>query len=449
MGEKLESIEFVARTLVLRESLREVRGLVESGKWSEAGDRTSEFLGHIDVPEPGGANKAPKGPARTEVPEAREGREALTEVAQVGKQTRALDNLGEALKSDERLQPAEMTAALQKVNGQNLPRNLRDLVEGMQGLGQLRAEAVASGERPPNVAAIQKNVADFERGIATLPEATADPTLAKRLQQDLAVKAFLNGHPSEARQLLPRDGPVGHAADLLRDMKAMMSGEGKVATWPAEQVLAPKPGEGGGTPRGPPPGVRPLIPEGAREGWRPPVRESARADLPPIEKAIDLGKALQLRTLAELKTENAALKGRASKVQQRLQGIDLHIRQNEAEENRRFTAMERKLGRKLEPDERAHVRHLAVQNKTNDDIVANLRSQTATLLAEEFRALLLGVRTIGLLGSSHGQGPLLAASASILGKDQSSDKEDAEEEDPERVLQRLPERWQLGRGQPR
>jgi hypothetical protein len=447
MGERLESIEFVARTRVVSESVREVRGLVESGKWSEAGDRAGECLGHLDYPEPGGASKTPSATARAEIPEAQEGREALKEVAQVGKQTRALDNLGEALKRDDGLQPAEMSAALQKVNGENLPRNLRDLAEGMQGLGQLRAEAVASGERPPDVTAVQKNVANFERGIATLPEAKADPTLAKRVQQDLAVKAFLDGHSSEARELLPRDGPPGHAADLLRDMKAMMSGEGKVVTWPAEQALAPKPGEGGGSPRGPPPGVRPLIPEGAREGWRPPIRESARADLPPIEKAVGLGKELQSRAAAELKAERAALGERAQKSQQRLQGIDLHIRQNEAEENRRFTAMEGKLGRKLEPDERAHIRHLAAQNKTNDEIVANLRKQTATLLGGEFRDLLFAARTIGLLGSSRGQGSLLAASASILGKDQSSDEEelvadDEEELGAERVLERRPRRGQ-------
>jgi hypothetical protein len=440
MAERLKSIEFVARMKLVRESVREVEGLVERGKWSEAGDRADEFLGHLDHPEPGGPSKAPNAPARTEAPEVQEGREALKEVADVGKQTKTLDNLGEALKTDDRLQPAEMIAALQKVNGESLPRNLRDMVEGMQGLGQLRAESVASGERPPNVTAIRKNIADFERGIATLTEAKADPTLVKCVQQDLAVKAFLDGHPSEARQLLPRDGPAEHAAHLLRDMKAMMLGEGKVVTWPAEQALAPRLGKGGGTPRGPPPGMRPLIPEGAREGWRPPVRESAGADLPPIEKAVELGKALQLRTVAELKAENAALKGRAEKTQQRLQGIDLHIRQNEAEEKRRFSAMEAKLGRKLEPDERVHICHLAAQSKTNDEIVANLRSQTATLLGEGFRSLLFAARTIGLVGSSHGQGPLLAASASILGKDQSSDEEELDAErrsiDPGRRIPR-------------
>jgi hypothetical protein len=438
---RLESIEFVARTLLVREGVGEVRGLVERGKWGEAGDRAGELLRHLDNPQPGGASKTPNGPARAEVPEARGARGALTEVTEVGKQTRTLDNLGEALKTGDRLQSAEMTAALQKVNGENLPRNLRDLVKGMQGLEQLRAEAVASGERPPNVAAVQKSVAAFERGIATLPEAKADPTLPKRLQQDLAVKAFLEGHSSEARQLLPRDGPAEHAADLLRDMKAMMSGEGEVVTCPAQQALAPKPGEGGGTPRGPPPGMRPLIPEGAREGWRPRVRESARADLPPIEKAVELGEVLQSRAAAELKAERTSLGERATKSQQRLQGIDLHIRQNEAEEKRRFTAMEAKLGRKLEPDERVHVCHLAAQNKTNDEIVANLRGQTATLLGAEFRDLLFAARTIGLLGSSHGQGPLLAASTSILGKDQSSDVEGSEEEDPEGAFRR-PKRWQ-------
>jgi hypothetical protein len=443
LKERLESLNVVVRMRVLRESVPEVRTLAQRGEWGEVEDRVGKCLEHLDGAEAGGSSKAPKAQARAEVPEAREAREALTETVEVGRQTRALGDLEEALKTNGLGQSAEMIAALRRVNGTNLPPKLRTLVEGLQGLGQLQEAAAASGARPPNVATIKKNVADFERGIATLPAAKDDPTLVKRFQQDLAVKAFLNGHASEASELLPPDGPAPHAADLLRDMKAMISGEGKVVTWPAEQALTPKPGEGGGTPRGPPPGVRPLIPEGAREGWRPPVRENAKADLPPIEKAADLGKALQSRAEAELKTERTALGGRTEKIQQRLQGIERRIRQNEAEENRRFTAMEEKLGRKLEPGERAHVRHLTAQDKTNDEIVANLRSQTATLLGEEFRDLLFGARTIGLLGSSHGQGPLLAASASILGKDQSSDEEEL---NAEQALQRPPtRRWQLER----
>src|SRR5262249_29711756 len=125
-------------------------------------------------------------------------------------------------------------------------------------------------------------------------------------------------------------------------------------------------------------------PEGAREGWRPPLRESAKADLPPLEKAAELGKALQANAEAGLKDARSDVDGQAQKAQQRLQSSDSHIRQREAEDKQRFTQIEERLGRKLTASERAHVSHLAAQNKTDGDILVAVQGQADKNDEEQF-----------------------------------------------------------------
>jgi hypothetical protein len=363
----LKLLEPVAERRVLADSAKEIRVLSKDGRWAEAARQARECLKQIPATE--GSPKGPQVQARAEV------REALSEIATVGERAGALDRLGQALQTAGREQPAETVASLQGFTGKTLPADLRGPVEGLRGLSQLRDAAGADAGRPPDVAAIKNGAADFERAIAALPGGKADPTLVKQVQQDLAVKAFLDGHPAEARSLLPADGPAEHAANLLRDMKAIGLGEGKVTTWPAERALTPEPGKGGDGARGPPRGMEPLIPEGAREGWRPPARESAKADLPPIEKAAQLGKALQSDAETGLKAECATLDQDARKAGERMQAADLSLRSAEAADNRRFAEIGEKLGRELKPGERAHVRLLVSQDKTNGQILAALQNQ--------------------------------------------------------------------------
>jgi hypothetical protein len=365
----LKSLEHVAERRVLTDGVKEVLALGEGGKWADAGARAREWLQHLPQPEPEAQAKAPEVQARAEV------RDALNEAVRVAGRAEALGRLEQVL------QAAKPREALQRVSVKDLPANLQDSVSGLRGLAELREAAVARWEKPPDVARIKQSAADFARGLAGMPEARID---LREVLQDLAVKAFLDGYPAEAKALLPTDGPAEHAVNLLRDLKALALGEGRVGTWPAERALTPEPGQGGDGTRGPPPGMRPLIPEGAREGWRPPLRESAKADLPPLEKAAQLEKALQANAEAGLKDARSDIEGQAQKAQQRLQTADSHIRQKEAEDKQRFTQIEEQLGRKLTASERAHVSHLAAQNKTDGDILVAVQGQADKNDEEQF-----------------------------------------------------------------
>jgi hypothetical protein len=158
-------------------------------------------------------------------------------------------------------------------------------------LGSL-ARLHSTAERP------WKGTADFawlQAEARTLPAASGKPEVVERAVRELAVRAFLEGHPEEAGKLLDAGHPTGKersvddraaSAALLRDLKATVLGKGKVQTWPVSKVLADKGGHDPHTPRGPPAGVSCLLPEGDARSWRPPVVEPASADLPPLPAAI-------------------------------------------------------------------------------------------------------------------------------------------------------------------
>src|SRR5262249_38953420 len=150
------------------------------------------------------------------------------------------------------------------------------------------------------------------------------------------------------------DGPAEHASNLLRDLKAMALGEGgTVSTASAVERAAPtEPGKGTETPRGPPPGLKPLVPEGERLGWRAPVVERAGADLPPLEKAAELGLALKGKVEAELKPEQANLEKDAKTVQQRLTVAYERVQAPELKERKHFAELEGILDRRLRPAEK-------------------------------------------------------------------------------------------------
>jgi len=104
-------------------------------------------------------------------------------------------------------------------------------------------------------------------------------SLALRLQQDLAVKCFLDGYPAQARALLPSNGPVQHAADLLHDVRALLVGKGEVGTWPSRRLLD--------APELDVPGLLALLPKDKGPGWRLNV---AKAVAPPVTPLQELAK---------------------------------------------------------------------------------------------------------------------------------------------------------------
>src|SRR5262249_18594596 len=141
-----------------------------------------------------------------------------------------------------------------------LPAELQPAVRGLKGLAELQAHVEGRPDGPPDVAALRRSVADLRAGLGR-------DGLVGRVLQDLALRTGLEGYGGEAGALLPAGGELRPAAGLLRDLKALVLGEGEVGTAPARQAAGPQANE-------PPPGPRLLQPEGEAGGWRPRVREA-------------------------------------------------------------------------------------------------------------------------------------------------------------------------------
>jgi hypothetical protein len=344
----LDGVVRMAEQQVHTDAISEVGRLLEGALVRDAARQAAQWLQRL-----GPAEASVKG----EVPE------ALGEVARVGRQADALEAARTGLRQE---------GGLQKVNVGEVGEGLRGVVEGLRGLEALRQQAGAQAIRPEVVKAA---VAQFEAGLARVPG--ADVTLGKQVLLDFAVREFLEGRQEAFRSLWPADAPASHAAEVLRDLKALTLGEGKVGTWAGERAVSAEPGRGGDNPRGPPPGLEPLIPEGARAGWKPPVRESAKADLPPLEKAAEVGKALHGQAEAGLKSEQDALAKRTTAAQDKVKTAALHLGERAEADRRRLAAVEAAAARRLEPAERARVRHLTAMGQTDAQIVQQFKPAAA------------------------------------------------------------------------
>jgi hypothetical protein len=307
-----------------------------------------------------------------------ETRKALDDVVSLGKQSESLDRVQSGLEAVEQNRPAEAAREFDRVRPEDLPASLQKPVYGLRGLEELRVTANQPWRQPPDMRQSKRLVGDLRAG-------GGDTALAGRVQQDLAVRAFLEGHPAEARALLPGNGPPEHAARLLRDLKTVALGKGEVGTWPARGALGVKPGEVAG-PAQMPPGLRPLVPEGTAQGWRPGVRESARADLPPLEEAARLEKPLRDQAAAGLKAQREAVNLRGASALNAVRGLSQRRPDNKAEDEdfkKRLPGngvplktvlakVEAQLGRKLSVLERTLAEQLARQGMKAAEITAVL-----------------------------------------------------------------------------
>jgi hypothetical protein len=360
VGRSLDALARVAERRVLDEGVCQVQELARGGRWVEAGGRAGEANRNLNEVGPGSPeNKA----ARAAV------QDALARTAEVGQHRASLDGLAKWLEAG----LPGTDPARQGVQLRDLPEPLRVSVEGMRAAADLRETAAGRWVQPPDAARLRASVASLERALAQTPE--ADATLGKRVLQDLAVKALLEGHSAEFSKLWPADGPADHAADLLRDMKALTLGEGKVETWPAGRALAADPVAGGDGNRGPPPALKPLVPEAARAGWRPPVREPARSDLPPVEKAAALIRPLRERAVTEAKANREQLEPALRETGERVATARQLLLQLEAADRKRLAEVEAVLDRPLEPAERARALPLLAQNQPPAAVAAGLQNQ--------------------------------------------------------------------------
>jgi hypothetical protein len=364
-------LERVAQGLerrVLVERLHEVGLAAERGQWAEVAQKARQGLGELNDPrlsQAGAQDSAEFRVGRVEV------KQLLGEAGALAERMAALGHVETALKGLDPAKPGESARALGKVDQANLPAALRRQTEALRGLAELKEAMGQKWARAPDVAGLKQSVARLERGLADLPG--ADASLGKQVLQDLAVKAVLEGHAAEALKLLPEGGPAEHAGNLLRDLKALALGEGKVETAPAQAALG-EPGKGPAGAR-PPPGLEPLIPEGARESWRPPVKESAKADLPPMQQAEKAGAAVREKVEKGLPAQRSALEKEATQTRQKISTTWNRVMAPERAERRQLAAVENELDRKLKPPERVKARLLLNQNTPPAQVAATLRAQ--------------------------------------------------------------------------
>jgi hypothetical protein len=379
----LERMDRSAERRVLAEGLDGVRLKAARGEWGETVKATREALADLGDARLENTRELESAEFRVRLAEARE---ALGQMQTQAARAEAVAGFAQALGKLGN-KPAE-AVVLRSVDRDRLPADLARQLDCLRGLAELRELTVGKWDKAPDVAAVRAVVERFERGLGDVQG--ADAAIGKKILMDVAVKAMLEGHPDAALKLLPENAPADHAAKLLRDLKALTLGDGKVETWPAKSAIA-EPGEKASSPR-PPPGLEPLVPEGARQGWKPPVKEKA-ADLPPIEQAARVGETVRTQAERAGASEKTAAESKASQTAKKLTALYDRVMAPELAERKKLVAVEAELDRRLQPAERVRVRGLLSENKTARQIAAELQSAPAdddeekTFLSEVERRL--------------------------------------------------------------
>jgi hypothetical protein len=236
-------------------------------------------------------------------------------------------------------------------------RRLNSLENIKQAIGQ-------SWKRPPDVPRLRQD-------LAGLLDGTGDAALATRTQRFLALKAAWEGHPKAALELLPPRATGEDNPTLLRDLKALVMGEGKAAPQAAGKAAGEM--SGSRIPTDIP------IPDPGPGGVRPAVKGSARAGLPPLDKAKASSKK-PFRELKEVIREQI-------EIQRQGMEVHLHILQDYSRKARELSrdkdkttsqaqpapTVKKLLGRDLTPAERVLMTQMHRRGKTPAQMAAILR----------------------------------------------------------------------------
>jgi hypothetical protein len=161
-------------------------------------------------------------------------------------------------------------------------------------------------------------------------------------------------------ELLPPDGPVDHAADLLADMKTMILGEGEVLTHPAQQALAQQSGQGAHPIRGPPEGLKSLRPQDAR--WS--VKSAIiPADQPLAADVARLEAKLRETTRGLLDKKRAVVRQEAAKTLEAVDKLRTEVQSERDQKEKLFKELELK---DLSPAERVFALEMSKEKKPPD-----------------------------------------------------------------------------------
>jgi len=351
----LQALEMQAHRAALALTLQAMQDLARADDWRAVRKRAAADLQQPGLP---AASKA-----------------ALEAINEAGEQLEALQELEAILAVAEKQAPAEIRQALGRLKIARLPAALQTLVRGLQALADLRIQAEGRWQDPPTVAVLKAKVADLQA-------ATRRPDLALRLLQDLAVKAWLDGHGGEARALLPAHGPAENGARLLADMKALVLSRGEVTTWPVRNTLA------AGAGQNPPPGPRLLIPTADIEKWQVQLKEPAAATA--LTEAAALHPVLCRQTQAALGPHRQAADKQAGAALQRVQQAAGQLQQEADQDARGIEQVEFHLGRGLTDIERALAVQLWHEGQQLATILRELNE--GELLSDEERAIVEAAR---------------------------------------------------------
>jgi hypothetical protein len=358
---------------VLVEGLQEIGIQAERNQWREVVKKARAGLAELGDARLARDTEHDSAEFRVRLPEVRK---LLGESGDLAERMAGLDDARIALKRLDRAKPEQAARSLALLDRARLPAEVRRQVDSLRGLAELDIAFARKWTTAPDVAGLKQSVARFEGG--------ADGILGKKLLQELSVKAALEGYPAEALKLLPEGGPPQHAANLLRDIRALALGEGQVQTAPALAALD-QPGKGADSPRAPP-GLEPLIPLGARHGWRPPVKEKPGSDLPPLKQAREAGATVQAKVEKTLPARRLDLDRTATQLRNKITVLCSRVMAPELAERRKLAAVENELDRRLRPLERVRARALLAQNRPIRQIATDLQAQAGDDEEAEFLA---------------------------------------------------------------
>jgi hypothetical protein len=341
----------------LADLLAEVRQRAEAGQWAEAGARP--------LPTPTESVRTALGNTRWTV--AAPVAEALDAVRRQARFQAALAQLDTALNRVDAAGP-DALAPFRSLDREVLPAALGNDVRGLTSLVELRWTVRDHAKSRPSATYL----ADLKRELADLRFTPIEPRLAGEAQQDLAFGLLLAGHTAEARSLLPEQGPAGHAAELLADLKSLILDQGEVTTAPARRLLDRA---GRGDAVDVPPGLR-LLSSARNGGWRPRVRAAAQAKPSPLELIAQQEKPQRDRVTADLKAARTAFaeqeKATLQVLRSRQEGCQFSTEEQQAQA-KLLTDLKSELKRELTPVERALALGLLSQRKNPADIGAALR----------------------------------------------------------------------------
>jgi hypothetical protein len=211
---------------------------------------------------------------------------------------------------------------------------------------------------PPEVATLEQNVAD-------LLDVTANGELATHVQRQLAFKAALEGHPEAAQKLLPPGRLRLTDEAVLRDLKAVVLGEGTAdlgAAWSGPP--------GGGAA----PGVNP---EGPAGSYRPSPGESSKAGLPPLDEPAEPADRQFSREEQGLRLRLDFLHACIHEARRRAEEKETRSDERDRPTGQPVDAgpeVARLLGRELTVAERILVRQMERQGKKTEEMAGILRA---------------------------------------------------------------------------